>query len=137
MLREGGSNLESRSNLSAVPTSGRPSEVLVVLGGEVDYFTLVDGDGGLAGDFVPLRFDMLELRDVEAEYFPCLCLIQRGVVQGEMNTRLESLVDCSHSICGEEQEPVVVLKYSQENRYQSVSLHVGLGTLREEYIRLI
>lgn len=54
-----------------------------------------------------------------------------------MDARLERLVNCSHTVGSEEQKTVVILENSEEHRDQGVSLHVVLGTLRQEDVGLI
>jgi hypothetical protein len=84
-----------------------------------------------------LGFDLLELADIEAEDFACLGLVQGRVVQRQVDTRLEGLVNGADSVRGEEEKTIVVLKNSKEDRDKSVTLHVLLGSLSEEHISLV
>jgi len=54
-----------------------------------------------------------------------------------VNTRLEGLVDCTDSVGSQEEKTVIVLKNTEEDGDKSVTLHVLLGSLREEHVRLV
>jgi hypothetical protein len=108
-----------------------------VLGGELDDVVLLDDERGLASHAVALGFDLLKLADIEAEDVACLGLVQGRVVQRQVDTRLEGLVDGADSVGGEEEKTVVVLEDSEEDRDKSVTLHVLLGSLGKEHIGLV
>lgn len=70
-------NLECTSDLSTVPAAGRSGEFLVMLGGKVDDFIVLDHKGWLASDSLSLRLDLLELGDIETEDLAGLRLVER------------------------------------------------------------
>jgi hypothetical protein len=86
---------------------------------------------------VTLGLDLFELADVETEDVASLGLVQRRVVEGQVDTRLEGLVDGADSVGGQEEKTVVVLENSKENRDKRIALHVLLGSLGQEHICLI
>ncbi|KAI6771207.1 hypothetical protein HG531_008832 [Fusarium graminearum] len=92
-----------------------------VLGSELDDLVLLDHQRRLACHAASLGLNLLELANVEAEDVAGLGLVQRRVVERQVDTRLEGLVDGADSV----------------DRDKSITLHVLLGSLSQEHISLV
>ncbi len=63
--------------------------------------------------------------------------VEWRVIQAQVNSRLESWVDSTDAISGQEENPGVVLEAAQEYTSNRVAPQVGLVSFGEKYIRLV
>lgn len=90
--RKAGRYLERTADLASVPAAGRSGKVLVVLGGKIEDFALLDNQGWLAGHSASLGLDLLELGEIETEDVAGL-----GLVEGRLGVKsvLVSVMWCA------------------------------------------
>ena len=96
---------------------------------------------GVLGDAFDVGVEIAPLLDESLEvHLPDLhggFLVQRRIVEGDVDARFERLVEMAHFVGGEEKDAGIVLQNAQEDRDDGVAPHVFLVSGLEEDIRFI